>query len=231
MVSTLYRLSELRDSSFGQPDPRHGLRLLWWFANECVQIDFNGCIHALCDPTKGDFGFHRFRNGDQLLPYTNHPYYKTGNLNHPDHSLPYYVTENFTGYSDASNTDRIIVSLLTDWNGHLRFHEIYVTQHSDQTHFDMSRTYRISPGLMKDIRNLTQAKFLRQMENDQNQIYYNQQCTKLQYNPPPTRPIQNLTHEQQRSGLSIKDICKTFCTVLAVFALLILFCTFVRFAK
>uniref|UniRef100_A0A673I7I1 Uncharacterized protein n=1 Tax=Sinocyclocheilus rhinocerous TaxID=307959 RepID=A0A673I7I1_9TELE len=156
MVITLNNLSDLRESRFGQPPPRHGLNLLWWFAHDCVQIDSNGRLTAECNPTNGAFGFHQFYNRDRLLPYTYLPYYEVGNL-HSTGSLPYYVTENYTGYSDSSNTDRIIVSFDSRRR---RFENVYVTQHSDQVHFDQNHTYCISTELIKDIQDLSREAFL-----------------------------------------------------------------------
>ncbi|XP_073698651.1 uncharacterized protein [Garra rufa] len=160
-VTTLNYLSDLRDTGFGQPPPRHGLNLLWWFAHECVQIDFNGRMTAECNPTNGAFGFHRFHNRDALLPYSDLLYYEVGNLNTTD-SLPEYVTENYTRYSDNSNKDRIIVSFDPRRR---RFENIYVTQHSDLVNFDQNHTYRISTELIKDIQDLSLEEFLRKPTN------------------------------------------------------------------
>ncbi|KAK2909298.1 hypothetical protein Q8A67_005135 [Cirrhinus molitorella] len=161
MVRTLNNLSELKKTRFGQPPPRHGLNLLWWFAHECVQIDSNRHISAKCNPANGAFGFHRFYNRDRLLPYTDLPYYEVGNLKTTD-SLPDYVTESYTGYSDKSNTDRIIVSFDSLWN---RFENIYVTQHSDLVHFDQNHTYRIGLDLLKGIKKLSREDFPRGRTN------------------------------------------------------------------
>ncbi|XP_026118639.1 uncharacterized protein LOC113097590 [Carassius auratus] len=165
-VRTLYKLSDLRQTRFGQPPPRHGLSLLWWFAHDCVQIDFNGRMIAECNPKNGAFGFHRFHNRDGLLPYSDLLYYEVGNLNYTD-SLPDYVTENYTGYSDSSNKDRIIVSFDPRRR---RFENIYVTQHSDQVHFDQNHTYCISTELIKDIQDLSREDFLREPLNHSEHI-------------------------------------------------------------
>jgi len=156
-MRTLNNLSDLKESKFGQPPPRHGLILLWWFVHECVEIDFNSRMVALCNPKNGAFGFHRFYNRENLLPYSNLPYYDVGNLHITD-SLPEYVTVYYTGYSDNSNKDRIIVSFNLRWN---RFDSIYVTQHSDLVNFDQNHTYCISIELMKDIKGLSREEFLR----------------------------------------------------------------------
>ncbi|XP_051994206.1 uncharacterized protein LOC127652173 isoform X3 [Xyrauchen texanus] len=165
-MRTLFDLSKLRESRFGQPHPRHGLNLLWWFADTCVQIEENHPLIARCNPAVGDFGFRLFHNADHLLPYSEFPYYEVGNLNNGCF-LPHYVTENYTGDLDDSNTDRIIVSLHFSWK-RLYFGNVYVTQHSDQVHFDQNRTFCISHSLIKDIKLLNRAEFLRQTKNDQN---------------------------------------------------------------
>ncbi|XP_058649827.1 uncharacterized protein LOC131551120 [Onychostoma macrolepis] len=161
MVRTLNKLSDLRRTKYGQPPPRHGLNLLWWFAHYCVQIDSNSRMTAQCNPINGAFGFHRFYNRDGLLPYSDLLYYEVGNLNTAG-SLPDYVTENYTGYSDSSNKDRIIVSFDPRWR---RFEKIYVTQHSDQTNFDQNHTYCISLDLLMDIKGLKREDFLRGRTN------------------------------------------------------------------
>ncbi|XP_058650185.1 uncharacterized protein LOC131551323 [Onychostoma macrolepis] len=161
MVRTLNNLSDLKQTRFGQPPPRHGLNLLWWFAHYCVQTDSNVRMTAKCNPANGAFGFHRFYNRDRLLPYTDLPYYEVGNL-HNAGSLPDYVTENYTGYSDNSNKDRIIVSFDSRLN---KFEKIYVTQHSDQVHFDQNHTYCVSIDLLKDIKELSREEFIRGRTN------------------------------------------------------------------
>ncbi|KAA0704316.1 hypothetical protein E1301_Tti000042 [Triplophysa tibetana] len=191
MVETLHTLSDLRRSKYGQPDPRHGLRLLWWFAREFVIIASNG-LYALQDPASGCFGFRHFMNAERILP-RNH-YYKTGNLHQCD-SLPHYVTGGYTGQLDDSNTDRLIVSLRSKWNGKFWFDKIYVTKHSDQVLFDQNHTYRISPDLIKNIRNLNRKEFLRLMKNDQNS-----QSVHIQI-------PQDSTIEHQRSRQSTRDDC------------------------
>uniref|UniRef100_A0A671R5Q5 Uncharacterized protein n=1 Tax=Sinocyclocheilus anshuiensis TaxID=1608454 RepID=A0A671R5Q5_9TELE len=140
MMRILNNLSDLRETRFGQPCPRHGLKLLWWFAHDCVQIDSNGRMTAQCDPANGAFGFHQFYNVDGLLPKTTLPYYELGNLNTPG-SLPHYVTENCTGYSDSSNTDRNIVSFKSSWSSALMcsasftFHSMsFYSSKQQQTH-------------------------------------------------------------------------------------------------
>ncbi|XP_048054352.1 uncharacterized protein LOC125273129 [Megalobrama amblycephala] len=165
MTRTLYDLSDLRETGFGRPPPRHGLILLWWFAHECVQIDSNGRMIAQCDPENGAFGFHRFYNKERILPHSNLLYYEVGNLHITD-SLPPYVTEKYTRHSDNSNKDRIIVS----FNSELKiFDKMYVTQHSDLVRFDKNHTYCISYDLMKNIKNLGRDESLSVVSNTQEQ--------------------------------------------------------------
>ncbi|XP_055060361.2 uncharacterized protein [Misgurnus anguillicaudatus] len=151
MVKTLDKLDELKETGFGQPDPRHGRRLLWWFAKTCVHIDSNSRMTALCNPT--DSGFKRFNNRNEgnsgrLLPYSHIPYYEVGNLK-PPNSLPGYVKVNYTYRSDGSNKDRIIVS----YDKNLKtFDKIYVTQHLGHSkYFDAKNTFCISQRLIKII--------------------------------------------------------------------------------
>ncbi|XP_072526262.1 uncharacterized protein [Salminus brasiliensis] len=151
-VETLNGLTQLKQSGFGQPWPRHGLKLLYWFSTRCVSFDENNEMVSCCDPVEGDFGFHYFenrpeRNGVKLLPAVKFPYYVVGNLNSAGaDKLPDYVCEDYTGELDDSNTDRIIVSLDDEW-----FDRVYVTAHIDEADYDINSTYRISKGLLTTI--------------------------------------------------------------------------------
>ncbi len=185
MVRTLNKLSKLRETKYGQPPPRHGLNLLWWFANYCVQIDSNGQMIAKCNPTNRAFGFHLFHNRDGLLPYSDLLYHEVGNLSTPD-SLPDYVTKRYTGHSDSSNKDRIIVSYNSRQR---RFMNVYVTQHSDQTNFDQNHTYRISIDLLKDIQGLSRKDFLSGRTNRPEHISINIP------QPLPTNTRQSIRNE------------------------------------
>lgn len=163
-VPTLNLLSQLRDSGFGQPAPRHGLHLLFWFAKDFVK--FRGSEMVVSEhPVKGSYGFHRFYNikddeNTKLLPHQ-FTYYEVGNLNEKMASdLPYYVRQQHTRRPDNSNTNRLIVSI--DYNGYI--HRVYVTEHSDPTHFSTRGTYCISQGLINSIRGLDLNGFLNQMQ-------------------------------------------------------------------
>ncbi|KAL1281791.1 hypothetical protein QQF64_000594 [Cirrhinus molitorella] len=186
-ITTLYDLSDLKHTGFGQPRPRHGLNLLWWFAHNCVQIDSNGRIFAKCDPAKEVFGFEQFNNYEALLPNTGQKYYKVGSLKTPGslrYHLPKYVTKKYTGHLDDSNKDRIIVSFDSSLN---KFEKIYVTQHSDRTKFDQNHTYHISINLMQKINELKRKDFLKKTINhshvskDKHQSVLTNSCQSTSY--------------------------------------------------
>ena len=64
----LTTVTDLTESGFGRPRPRHGLPLVYWFASECVAfLDQQGAMEARCDVETGDFGFHRFGNVEGIL--------------------------------------------------------------------------------------------------------------------------------------------------------------------
>lgn len=161
-MAKLNELTQLKHSGFGRPRPRHGLKLLYWFAHECISFENNYEMHTECDFTKGDFGFHRFKNrydenGDKLLPDINIPYYVVGNLNSPGaDQLPSYVSEDYYSNRDDSNTDRIIVSVDDDeW-----IERVYVTQHMDSSNYDPYATFQISRCLLIIIRCMNLEDFL-----------------------------------------------------------------------
>lgn len=165
-MDVLDDLSELKATRFGQPYPRHGLSLLWWFADECVdRISRKGKIIARYDPEDGYFGFHEFHNAEGLLPDTDLTYYEVGNLSHRHHhlgSLPHDVCKNYDPDEPASNTDRIVVSV--DSSGDVVwFDEVYVTQHSDEDDFNEIFTHSISSDLIETIKDLEWREFIRQV--------------------------------------------------------------------
>ncbi|KAL6466755.1 hypothetical protein MHYP_G00245590 [Metynnis hypsauchen] len=200
-IQYLNTLSELQSSGYGQPYPRHGLNLLYWFATQCVKV-YNNQLFALCRPYNGEFGFRQFQNRDRLLPAMNMPYYELGNLNsYNASSLPEYIRRGYTGDLDDSNTDRIIVCLNSD-----RFDSIYVTCHRKQWTFDRNQTYRIGPQLIRTIRSMDRNDFLRQATQPQLLVYAR---------------LQSATTSNQHSG-SIKECCSAFCQ----FLLKLILCVF-----
>ncbi|XP_010887587.2 uncharacterized protein LOC105021534 [Esox lucius] len=166
IIETFNEMGQLTSSGFGIPRPRHGLHLLYWFSHDFITFDNNGNLVALHKPESQAFGFHQFKNRTEfgenrykLLPNQNFPYYGVGNLNiQGAETLPNYVKQNYCRYSDKSNMDRIIISLPS---GSV-VDEVYVTQHDDMKTFDREKTYRISKGLVKMIRDMKLAELLQQ---------------------------------------------------------------------
>ncbi len=186
MMETLNKLAQLRNTRFGRPRSRHGLKLLYWFANDCVSFENNNMLSE-CDPAEGDFGFHYFENrydqyGNKLLPDVDFPYYVVGNLNSPGaEELPDYVSED--KYTDVhnNNTDRIIVSLDEEW-----FDKVYVTQHNDRSNYDPHATYQISRGLLMIIRRMSLEDFLKKMGYD---FAIVPSMPVINYRPEPTNRV------------------------------------------
>ncbi|KAM9434050.1 uncharacterized protein Hap1MRO34_002783 isoform 1-T2 [Clarias gariepinus] len=160
-IETLNEMFHLEHSRFGRPTPRHGLKLLYWFANEFLSFDLNNEMFSEYDPDDGVFGFHPFenrykRNGVKLLPDVDLPYYVVGNLNKPQsNELPLYLREEYTGRYDNSNMDRIIISMNNEW-----LDKVYVTEHHGRSNYNSDATYRISKGLLKIIQRLSLVDFL-----------------------------------------------------------------------
>ncbi|KAK3553731.1 hypothetical protein QTP70_007593 [Hemibagrus guttatus] len=162
-LETLNELKQLEESGFGQHYPRHGLKLLYWFANDCVYFDAYNNMCWQYDPEDRCFGFHLFKNrtddyGQKLLPDVDHDYYEVGNLSKSGaDDLPDYVLEDYNQDPDdcESNMERIIVSVDDEC-----IDRVYVTEHTDQADFNKEATYRISRGLIKIIRDLTLENFL-----------------------------------------------------------------------
>ncbi|KAJ8008007.1 hypothetical protein DPEC_G00100260 [Dallia pectoralis] len=157
-METLNEMRSLRSSGFGKPRPRHGLHLLYWFADEYVKIDDDGDLRIERNLRKKAFGFKPFHDQGELLPDQGLPFFEVGNLDAPKaDELPDYVRNNYTGQNDKSNIDRIIISPDED----KVLDRIYVTQHDHHRNaFDPQRTFRISKGLIKLICKLELAEFL-----------------------------------------------------------------------
>lgn len=154
MPQKITTIFELQECGFGQPWPKHGLKLLYWFAKDCIWVNDDDEMFLACDPAKEDFGFHLFENRytkrkQKLLPDVEFPYYLLGNLNSPGADmLPNYIKQHNKCQQDIGNADRIIVTAHGQW----KFGKIYVTTHKDQSSFDPYATFHISRSLLKIIK-------------------------------------------------------------------------------
>lgn len=161
----LNELVYLKSSGFGRPRPRHGLKLLYWFAKHCISFDGNKKMRWRYDPEEREYGFHPFKNrymqsGGKLLPDTDLPYYEVGNLSKAGaKDLPDYVLEDYTNHHDKSNKDRVIVSVDDEW-----FDKVYITEHQGQSNYNSDATCCISRGLLMIIRRMTLQDFLSEMD-------------------------------------------------------------------
>lgn len=183
----LQSVDHLMSSSFGCPFPRHGLQLLFWFANECVTCELINLVIVMklvsdCQPEKGFCGFHPFGNFEELLPVLDRSrkgrkrqvaYFEVGNLNTEtcpaSANLPMYVRENYglDGNHGIYNIDRIIISFQLKTRV---VETVFVTEHDGVSFggFSPDRTYGISSELLRALQSpqldlttfLTQAGYV-----------------------------------------------------------------------
>ncbi|KAM3622823.1 uncharacterized protein V6R79_003547 [Siganus canaliculatus] len=162
--SQLDTLEHLRISGYGCPFARHGLHLLFWFANDCVNFELTDSetimkLMSDCQPEKGFYGFHVFSNNEEILPVLGKTkgrkkkrkfvYYEVGNLNTETFSaaanLPSYVRENYELDQDRSNhnIDRIIISYQVQTRV---VDSVYITEHDRDVYgsFNPYSTFKVS---------------------------------------------------------------------------------------
>lgn len=155
-VEKLNNIDDLKSITYAKSAPRHGLQLLFWFAQKVLNVDQNNILilDSNFDPHRGDFGFHRYLNKEDILPSLSSwlNYYSVGNLKSPgSKALPAYVRRYYRNTNvPQRNMDRLIVSV--DQNRPKRILRVFITSHNlHKNDFNPSDTFEIDPALILQI--------------------------------------------------------------------------------
>ncbi|XP_048020111.1 uncharacterized protein LOC125251189 [Megalobrama amblycephala] len=154
-VRKLNNIDDLRNSGYGRPRPRHGLQLIFWFAQRVVVDQNNNRFSLNFNPIEDVYGFHLFRNREVILPSlsSRQSYYSVGNLNYRHaNALPEYVRRFYRNNNlPERNMDRLMISL--EENSSYRTSRVFVTAHNrNRNDFNSLETYEIDPALILQIR-------------------------------------------------------------------------------
>ncbi|XP_076869924.1 uncharacterized protein LOC143521185 isoform X2 [Brachyhypopomus gauderio] len=153
-----------KKTTFGQKFPRHGLQTLYWFANS-VEIDQNNITWPRnFNPSRGDYGFHRYRNRISHwitripdISKMSSAYYSLGSLSLRNaNQLPGYVTQDYyNAEGPMRNMDRVVIRMSDDQD---TIEEVYITQHYEDrsrgSGYDPDHTYRVLPSLLREIQGI-----------------------------------------------------------------------------
>ncbi|XP_043110209.1 uncharacterized protein LOC122355713 isoform X2 [Puntigrus tetrazona] len=158
-VSSLRKLKDIHDLkniTYARSAPRHGLQLLFWFAQKVVTVDQSNILilDSNFDPSRGDFGFHHYSNREVILPSLSswQSYYSVGNLKSPGaKALPAYVQKYYRNTNvPERNMDRLIISVKQ--NKPNKILGVFITAYDlHKNDFNYENTYEIDPALLLQI--------------------------------------------------------------------------------
>ncbi len=158
-VASLRKLNDIHDFktlTYAKSAPRHGLQLLFWFAQKVVTVDQNNILilDSNFDPSRGDFGFHHYGNREDILPSLSswQSYYTVGNLKSPGaNALPAYVRKYYRNTNvPERNMDRLIISVKQ--NKPNKILSVFITAYDlHKNDFNPADTYEIDPALLLQI--------------------------------------------------------------------------------
>ncbi|RXN05306.1 hypothetical protein ROHU_025258 [Labeo rohita] len=152
----LSNIQDLKNITYAKSAPRHGLQLLFWFAQKVVTMDQNNIpiLDSNFDPSRGDFGFHHYGNREGILPLLSswQSYYSGGNLKSPGaNAMPAYVRKYYRNTNvPERNMDRLIISVKE--NKPNKILSVFITAYDlHKNDFNPDDTYEIDPALFLQI--------------------------------------------------------------------------------
>ncbi|XP_016147377.1 uncharacterized protein [Sinocyclocheilus grahami] len=220
-VRKLNDIEDLKNAEYGNSPPHHGLQLLFWFAQNVLNVDKSNSLilDSNFDPHRGDFGFHLYENREAVLPSLSswQSYYSVGNLSYPAaNALPSYVRRYYKNTNvPERNIDRLIVSV--DENMPNRIFKVFITTHNQgKNDFNPSETYEIDSALILEIRYPLDCK----LHEKKNKIYYTYKISQYTEDMEDDRCSQFLkqigyksidcTYISRRKKRSLNSQCNTF---------------------
>ncbi|XP_066497727.1 uncharacterized protein [Hoplias malabaricus] len=169
-------IKSLKINGFGEKYPRHGLLLIYWFANQVSLHPGEDFLRLRFNPAQTDYGFQLYKNSlvfspggngeRRALPCLNESmnrvYYSVGSLQSVTirSQMPSYITQDFHNFPEDLNRDLDRIVVRVQKSRPTTADKVFVTQEVNTEHgriYDPDQTYEISLDLLKQVQALRKS--------------------------------------------------------------------------